>query len=263
IVEKYTKNEDFHVYILLPLFPEGAPDSIPPLPVRYFQWQTIRGMKRELEQRLQGANNNKTWRDYLSFYFLGNRTDTPGANHANANRRRDKVRAGHRYMIYVHSKMMIVDDTWIIIGSANLNERSMSGSMDSEICVGMWASPGEEARGLQTIGTFRKKLWDEHLGGGFCQSPQQNFPNFDADEPQLPDTCQAVQAAARNNLHDFVNGTTISNPQNSIHHLMLWDLNNANFPTMPILDGRNTNDVWRVQPTSRGGGAVFPNAAFL
>ena len=38
-------------------------------------------------------------------------------------------------IIYVHSKLMIVDDSIIIIGSANINDRSMLGTRDSEIAV--------------------------------------------------------------------------------------------------------------------------------
>lgn len=37
--------------------------------------------------------------------------------------------------IYIHSKMMIVDDDSVIIGSANINDRSMRGSRDSELAV--------------------------------------------------------------------------------------------------------------------------------
>jgi phosphatidylserine/phosphatidylglycerophosphate/cardiolipin synthase-like enzyme len=37
--------------------------------------------------------------------------------------------------IYVHSKLMIVDDRTCIIGSANINDRSMLGNRDSEIAV--------------------------------------------------------------------------------------------------------------------------------
>ena len=33
------------------------------------------------------------------------------------------------------SKMMIVDDSYIIVGSANINERSMSGTRDTEMAV--------------------------------------------------------------------------------------------------------------------------------
>lgn len=38
-------------------------------------------------------------------------------------------------MIYVHSKLMIVDDLYTIIGSANINDRSQVGNRDSEVCV--------------------------------------------------------------------------------------------------------------------------------
>ena len=43
-----------------------------------------------------------------------------------------------RQMIYVHSKMIIIDDAYIIVGSANINERSMSGTRDTEMAVGCW-----------------------------------------------------------------------------------------------------------------------------
>jgi len=37
-------------------------------------------------------------------------------------------------MIYIHSKLIISDDRKVIIGSANINDRSLIGSRDSEIC---------------------------------------------------------------------------------------------------------------------------------
>ena len=48
----------------------------------------------------------------------------------------DTVRHTLRHPIYVHSKLMIVDDDYIVIGSANINQRSMAGERDSEICIG-------------------------------------------------------------------------------------------------------------------------------
>ena len=36
-------------------------------------------------------------------------------------------------IIYIHSKLMIVDDWKVIIGSANINDWSMLGTRDSEI----------------------------------------------------------------------------------------------------------------------------------
>jgi len=35
--------------------------------------------------------------------------------------------------VYVHSKIMIVDDRAALIGSANINDRSLLGSRDSEV----------------------------------------------------------------------------------------------------------------------------------
>ncbi|STE15329.1 phospholipase D-like domain-containing protein [Citrobacter sp. wls718] len=37
--------------------------------------------------------------------------------------------------IYVHSKLMIVDDRYVLVGSANINERSLQGDHDSELAV--------------------------------------------------------------------------------------------------------------------------------
>ena len=38
-------------------------------------------------------------------------------------------------IIYVHSKLIIVDDKWVICGSANINDRSLLGKRDSEIAA--------------------------------------------------------------------------------------------------------------------------------
>lgn len=37
--------------------------------------------------------------------------------------------------VYVHSKIMIIDDCTTLIGSANINDRSLLGSRDSEVCL--------------------------------------------------------------------------------------------------------------------------------
>ena len=37
--------------------------------------------------------------------------------------------------IYIHSKLLIVDDEQCIIGSANINDRSMLGQRDSEVGI--------------------------------------------------------------------------------------------------------------------------------
>ena len=61
------------------------------------------------------------WKDYIGFYSL---------------RGHDLVNnVPTTELIYIHSKLMIVDDTTVILGSANINDRSMLGMRDSEFAV--------------------------------------------------------------------------------------------------------------------------------
>ncbi|KAL6004704.1 Phospholipase D beta 1 [Asimina triloba] len=58
-----------------------------------------------------------------------------------------------RFMIYVHSKGMIVDDEYLLMGSANINQRSLEGTRDTEIAMGAyqahhtWAKKKSRPRG--------------------------------------------------------------------------------------------------------------------
>jgi phospholipase D1/2 len=74
-------------------------------------------------------------------------------------------------IIYVHSKLMIIDDKYVICGSANINDRSMLGKRDSEVAVfvrdedfiqsklnGIKIKAGKYAYSL------RKKIFKLHLG---------------------------------------------------------------------------------------------------
>ena len=65
--------------------------------------------------------SNKTWQDFLSINFLGATT----VNETDANFRQ----------IYIHAKIMIGDDRYAFIGSANWNDRSLKGDRDSEINI--------------------------------------------------------------------------------------------------------------------------------
>jgi phospholipase D1/2 len=63
--------------------------------------------------------------------------------------------------IYVHSKVLVVDDRLLRVGSSNLNNRSMG--FDSECDMAVEADPrDEEAR--RTIASVRQTLVCEHLG---------------------------------------------------------------------------------------------------
>lgn len=73
--------------------------------------------------------------------------------------------------LYVHAKTMIVDDRAAIIGSANINERSMRGIRDSEVAaivrdqnVIKSKMNGEEFLAGRFSHTLRMRLMREHLG---------------------------------------------------------------------------------------------------
>ncbi|KAF9110098.1 hypothetical protein BGX27_006778 [Mortierella sp. AM989] len=73
--------------------------------------------------------------------------------------------------LYIHSKLMIIDDRIIIIGSANINDRSQVGYRDSEIAIiiedtDMVPSKmnGVEYKAGKLAHTLRTDLFKEHLG---------------------------------------------------------------------------------------------------
>ena len=64
--------------------------------------------------------------------------------------------------IYVHAKVMIVDDRMFRIGSANMNNRSMG--QDSECDLAIDTGRAANAGFVETIATLRTRLMAEHLG---------------------------------------------------------------------------------------------------
>lgn len=121
--------------------------------------------------------------DYLNFYCLGNReTKKPGEaaplNPPEPKSRHAQSQDSRRMMIYVHAKGIIVDDELVIMGSANINQRSMDGSRDTEIAMGgyqprhTWAHKNGPPRG-QVYG-YRMSLWAEHLA---CLEPVFETPS--------------------------------------------------------------------------------------
>jgi phosphatidylserine/phosphatidylglycerophosphate/cardiolipin synthase-like enzyme len=55
--------------------------------------------------------------------------------------------------VYVHAKIGIVDDRWLTIGSANLNEHSLFNDTEVNVVV----------RDEDTVRAARRRLWSEHL----------------------------------------------------------------------------------------------------
>ncbi|KAF8965990.1 hypothetical protein BGZ46_000489 [Entomortierella lignicola] len=98
-------------------------------------------------------------------------SDTAKSDDADTSSEENEVDDFVTEQLYIHSKLMVVDDRIIIIGSANINDRSQVGYRDSEIAIviedtdmipskmnGVEYQAGKLAHGLRT------DLFKEHLG---------------------------------------------------------------------------------------------------
>ncbi|KAK2001795.1 phospholipase D/nuclease [Colletotrichum falcatum] len=102
--------------------------------------------------------------------------------------------------LYIHSKLLIADDSLVICGSANLNDRSQLGTHDSEIAV-VIEDPtpvesemaGRPFRASKFATSLRRQIFRKHLGllpDQRCDQPNDNWtsvergPNaYDWDSP--------------------------------------------------------------------------------
>ncbi|KAG5525846.1 hypothetical protein RHGRI_032216 [Rhododendron griersonianum] len=184
IASKINANERFSAYIVIPMYPEGVPTSAAMqeilfwqvrLKSHHFPGQTMTMMYKIIAEALERAGLSDCYhpQDYLNFYCLGKREASSPESSAQPNQPPENRALGlaqkfRRFMIYVHAKGMIVDDEYVIIGSANINQRSLDGSRDTEIAMGAyqpnysWAKKKTHPRG-QVYG-YRMSLWAEHLG---------------------------------------------------------------------------------------------------
>ena len=120
---------------------------------------------------------------YVSFYSL---------------RQEGRLANGRRIteQVYVHSKLLIVDDCVAVIGSANINDRSLSGERDSEVMAvvvdstrvpSRMAGMPWEARGFAY--SLRQRLWRQHLG-----LMEEATPSVDITDPVCASTYVVVVA---------------------------------------------------------------------
>lgn len=174
IADKIRAHERFAVYVLIPMWPEGIPTSIAMQRILYWQGQTMQMMYETIFKALEEVGLEKAYhpQDYLNFFCLGNceardNNEAPSKSAVPENTPHARALKNRRFMIYVHSKGMIVDDEYVILGSANINQRSMEGSRDTEIAMGAyqpqytWSKKQEHPHG-QVYG-YRISLWEEHL----------------------------------------------------------------------------------------------------
>jgi phosphatidylserine/phosphatidylglycerophosphate/cardiolipin synthase-like enzyme len=77
--------------------------------------------------------------------------------------------------VYVHSKLMLVDDEFLLIGSTNVGQRSMT--CDGELHVGVVDADNLLAK------DFRRQLWSEHTGRppATFDDPVTDYATFKSD----------------------------------------------------------------------------------
>ena len=151
-----SEKKPFRVVFLLPSLPgfQGDLDDLSAGTLRaitHWQYRSIRHLLAQLDkEKLRSA-------DYIEFFALRNHGFLAGRHVTE--------------QVYIHSKMMMADDRVVIIGSANINDRSLIGVRDSEIAIKIEdmqlvdsVMAGEPWRASRFCLQLRMKLAREHLG---------------------------------------------------------------------------------------------------
>lgn len=157
----FREKKVFRVFVIMPLLPGfegdvGGTTGIAVRAITHWNYSTICRGKYSIISRLTAAGISDPF-EYISFHSL--------RTHSNL--------GGHPIteLIYVHSKLLIADDKIVICGSANINDRSLIGKRDSEVCVmitdevfGEGRMNGEAFPAGLFASKLRKFLFKEHLG---------------------------------------------------------------------------------------------------
>ncbi|XP_053861774.1 phospholipase D2 isoform X2 [Malaclemys terrapin pileata] len=125
ILRAHREQTRFRVFVLLPLLPgfegdiaEGGGNSIQA--ILHFTYRTLCRGDSSILCRLKAAIGDE-WKNYISICGLRTHGELSGTLITE--------------LVYIHSKMLIADDRRVLIGSANINDRSLLGKRDSELAV--------------------------------------------------------------------------------------------------------------------------------
>uniref|UniRef100_A0AAY5EEL5 phospholipase D n=1 Tax=Electrophorus electricus TaxID=8005 RepID=A0AAY5EEL5_ELEEL len=125
IIKAHREGQKYRVYVVTPLLPgfegdikTGGGSALQA--VMHFNYRTMVRGEHSIISQLKREMGDQ-WMNYISFGGLRTHAELEGKLVTE--------------LIYVHSKMLIADDNTVIIGSANINDRSMLGKRDSEVAV--------------------------------------------------------------------------------------------------------------------------------
>ncbi|KAL2187027.1 phospholipase D [Thermothelomyces heterothallicus CBS 203.75] len=161
IIRAHENDEDWRCIVIIPLMPGfqnevNQPDGSSVRLILQCQYRSICRGEHSIFGRLRAAGIEPE--DYIQFFSL---------------RQWGKLGNGvlTTEQLYIHAKCIIVDDRVALIGSANINERSMLGSRDSEAAAIVrdtdliWSTmAGRPYQVGRFAHTLRLRLMREHLG---------------------------------------------------------------------------------------------------
>ncbi|KNC79852.1 hypothetical protein SARC_07775 [Sphaeroforma arctica JP610] len=237
---KIRAGKRFAVYCLIPMFCESWPQEATPQEILHFQFRTYEFMYKRIAKAIQDAGVPDAHPlDYLQFFCLGCRETLEGSQHtaeptsATEGSLQRKLNYSRRYMAYVHSKMMIVDDEYIMVGSANINERSLAGDRDTELSTGMFQpehvteemDDGTFKLPFGDVASFRRSLWAEH-----AKSTAGN-PLLDA--PESVECVRYIRGVASANWDRYMSKEVVDMDE----HLMPYPLEVLQDGTVQSIDG--------------------------
>ncbi|KZV19469.1 phospholipase D p1 [Dorcoceras hygrometricum] len=163
IMRAHKEKTCFRVVIVIPLLPgfQGGVDDSGAATVRaimHWQYRTICRGHGSILQKLY-SKLGAIAQDFICFFGLRTHGRLFDGGPAVTSQ------------VYVHSKLMIVDDRCALIGSSNINDRSLLGSRDSEIAVIIEdkefvdsSMNGKPWKAGKFVFSLRLCLWAEHLG---------------------------------------------------------------------------------------------------
>lgn len=221
--------QPFHVYMVLPVNPEGLLDAVNIMNQIHLTQQSLSLGVDSLVNRVRRAlwaqdkrkeNPGKLspaqalqqaqavplaviekvpgWENYLTILNLRN-WDTLAGKPVTE-------------QIYVHSKLLIVDDRLAILGSANINDRSLLGDRDSELAMiiqdGDPVKVPMDGKNQHPVGKsvhkLRVDLWKKHFGLTSGVRPASQLAAV-LDKPADAATWKAIQKVSKDNADFYAN----------------------------------------------------------
>lgn len=217
----------FHVYMVLPVHPEGTLDTLNIMTQTHLTMQSLVFGEGSLVNRIRRAirtfeikNDSKIslaqakaivhdykveeleeevgdrWQRYLTLLNLRNWSVLDGRPVTE--------------QIYVHSKLLIADDRVAVLGSANINDRSQLGNRDSELAV---IVRDDEQKSVNLDGVkpvmvsscvngLRVRLWKKLFGLMGGAHPAHSLADV-VGKPAAKETWEAIQKVAYANAQAY------------------------------------------------------------